>query len=346
MLSAIYRLVAPRTFRVDFTDLEAGEDSIIVRPTHLSICNADQRYYQGNRPPEILKKKLPMALIHEGIGKVVFDAKEEFLPGDTVVMIPNTPLSVDDVIAENYLRDSKFRASGFDGFMQDNVLMARDRVIRLPEGISRNVAAFVEIISVSYSAISRFEKFSHSRKKAIAVWGDGNIAFTTSLLLRYKFPDVKLYIMGLYRNKLEDFIFADNTYHISSIPDDVYFDHAFECVGGNGAHKAINQIIDCIQPEGTISILGVSEDLAPINTRMILEKGLRVFGSSRSGRKDFEATIEMFVQHPEIVEYLENIVGEVVDVRTVEDFTKAFEADIHKARGKTIMLWNKQAGKK
>ena len=29
------------------------------------------------------------------------------------------------------------------------------------------------------------------------------------------------------------------------------------------------------------------------------------------------------------------------DIRTIEDFTKAFEADIHKAGGKTIMLWNK-----
>ena len=30
-------------------------------------------------------------------------------------MIPNTPVEKDDIIAENYLRSSKFRASGFDG---------------------------------------------------------------------------------------------------------------------------------------------------------------------------------------------------------------------------------------
>ena len=49
-------------------------------------------------------------------------------PGDTVVMIPNTPTQVDNIIAENYLRTSKFRASGFDGFMQHYVFMERDRI--------------------------------------------------------------------------------------------------------------------------------------------------------------------------------------------------------------------------
>ena len=29
---------------------------VIVRPTHLSICNADQRYYQGRRSAEVLAK--------------------------------------------------------------------------------------------------------------------------------------------------------------------------------------------------------------------------------------------------------------------------------------------------
>lgn len=78
----------------------------------------------------------------------------------------------------------------------------------------------------------------------------------------------------------------------------------------------------------------------PVNTRMILEKGLRVFGSSRSGRKDFENTVSLLAAHPEMVENLKNIVGEIVDVKSVEDMHKAFEKDIAKAGGKTIMLWN------
>ena len=341
MFNTVYRLVKPRVFETEFTDIDLNSDVVVVRPTHLSICNADQRYYQGKRPPEVLKKKLPMALIHEGIGKVVYDSKGEFKEGEWVVMIPNTPMEDDDIIAENYLRSSKFRASGFDGFMQDNVPMRRDRVVRLPESINKEVAAFTEIASVSFHAVSRFLRFSHERRNHIAVWGDGNLAFITALFIKYRLPDVKVSIFGIDEDKMSEFTFADGTYHVDEIPEDMAFDHAFECVGNMASGMAINQIIDYIHPEGTISILGVSEDPVPINTRMVLEKGLRIFGSGRSGRKDFEEIVQFYDENPEVVNYLERIVGEVFDVREVEDFTKAFEADIHKAGGKTIMVWNK-----
>ena len=341
MLNAVYRLIAPRKFETDFNDIDMKTEDVIVRPTYLSICNADQRYFQGKRDPKVLAKKLPMALIHEGIGKVVRDPKGEFAEGQQVVMIPNTPFEEDDIIAENYLRSSKFRASGFDGFMQDYVVMRRDRLVVLPEGIDPLVAAFTEIASVSYHAVTRFQKIAHSRRNAIAVWGDGNLAYITSLFIKYRMPNTKLYIFGIDRDKMSNFTFADGTYHVNEIPEDMAFDHAFECVGNMASGTAINQIIDYIHPEGTISILGVSEDPVPINTRMVLEKGLRIFGSSRSGRKDFQETVDFYNNNPEVVNLLEYLVGEVIDVREVEDFTRAFEADIAKAGGKTIMIRNK-----
>ena len=57
--------------------------------------------------------------------------------------------------------------------------------------------------------------------------------------------------------------------------------------GRDSSGQAIDQIIERIEPEGTIAILGVSEDPVPILTRMVLEKGLRILGTSRSGREDF-----------------------------------------------------------
>ena len=341
MLNAVYRLIEPRRFEVEFNDIDLSEDQVIVRPTHLSICNADQRYYQGLRPAAVLAKKLPMALIHEAIGRVVMDRKGDFKPGQMVVMIPNTPYEKDDIIAENYLRSSKFRASGFDGFMQDNVAMRRDRVVALPEGIDPTVAAFTEFTSVCYHAVDRFQEFAHSRRSKIGIWGDGNLAFIIALLLKYREPGAKLYIFGKHSNKLDNFSFAEETYNITQIPEDITVDHAFECVGSSGAPHAINQIIDHIAPEGTISILGVTEELAPINTRMVLEKGLRIFGSSRSGYKDFVETVAMYEKHPEMVHYLECLVDSVIEVNDMKDFITAFEADIRKAGGKTIMKWNK-----
>ena len=341
MLNTVYRLVAPRRFEVAFNDIDLNGEQVIVRPTHLSICHADQRYYQGSRPAEVLAKKLPMALIHEGIGDVVYDPLGEFKPGELVVMIPNTPVEHDEIIGENYLRSSKFRASGFDGFMQDNVALDRDRVLRLPQDIDRSVAAFTEIVTISVQALRRFDQFTHKRKNVVGIWGDGNLGYLTALFFRYMYPDTKLVIFGTDKEKLNGFSFADETYLVWDVPEDFAMDHAIECVGGEASQKAINQIIDLINPEGTISILGVSEYPIPINTRMVLEKGLRIFGSSRSGRADFEKTVEMYQEHPEILGYLSNIVGAKVEVHSIEDMNRAFELDIHKAMGKTVMIWKK-----
>lgn len=341
MLNTVYRLVAPGRIEVEFSNIDLRKENVIVRPTHLSICHADQRYYQGLRATEILKQKLPMALIHEAIGEVIWDKKGEFKPGERVVMIPNTPSEEDDIIAENYLRSSKFRASGFDGFMQDIVNIKADRLVRLPDGINLHVAAFTELVSVSVHALRRYNEIAHSRRNAVGIWGDGNLGYITATLFKAMYPETKLYIFGLDRSKLADFTFADDTFSIMNIPTDLRVDHAFECVGGEGSPKAINQIIDYINPEGTISILGVSENPVAINTRMILEKGLRVFGSSRSGRADFEKTVQLYQTNPELVEYLQNIIGVTVPVRTVEDMKKAFELDRQNAFGKTIMIWEK-----
>ena len=88
------------------------------------------------------------------------------------------------------------------------------------------------------------------------------------------------------------------------------------------------------------TIMGVSEYPVPVNTRMILEKGLRLFGTSRSGREDFEKTIEMYQKHPQIVRYLQRLVSNVVEVEKFSDIKKAFEVDLKKPFGKTIMHWN------
>lgn len=339
MINTVYRLAEPRRFEIAFENIELFGENAIVRPTHLSICNADMRYYLGTRDTKVLADKLPMALIHEGAGEVVFDPTGTFKTGDKVVMVPNMPTENDEYIAENYLRSSKFCGSTMDGFLQEYVEISPKRLVSLPESIDMNVAAFTEIVSVSVHAISRFDKIAHSRRSKIGVWGDGNLGYITSLFLKKTFPDSEIYVFGTTFEKLSDFTFADGVFIVNDVPDDIQLDHAFECVGGNGSPIAIEQIIGIIRPEGTISILGVSEYPVQINTRMILEKGLRMFGSSRSGAEDFKKTVDMYRKSPEITDYLGNLISSVNTVRTVADIKAAFEKDTRKAFGKTIMVW-------
>ena len=339
MLNCIYRLVAPHMIEPVVSVVNPGENDILVRPTYLSICNADQRYYQGKRSAHAMAQKLPMALIHEGVGEVLHDPSGLCAPGTPVVMLPNAPLETHEVISENYLRSSHFAGSGFDGFMQEIVCLNNQRILPLPALDDISLLAFTELVSVAVHAVKRFDKIAHEKRDVIGVSGDGNVGYIVSLVLHTVFSDSHIYIFGRNGYKLNDFTFADKVFLTSDIPRELRVDHAFECCGGEGSAHAIDQIIDYCHPEATVSLLGVSENPIPINTRMILEKGMRIFGSSRSGRDDFISTLTLFEQHPELVEYLSSLINRIIPVSSIADIAHAFNVDNRKPMGKTIMEW-------
>ena len=337
MINEVVKLIAPKRLEVFFEQENMNEDVVVVRPTYLSICAADQRYYQGWRKKEILDKKLPLAFIHEAVGEVVYDPKNIFKRGEGVVMIPNTPVDEDDIIKENYRRSSLFRSSSANGFMQNAVYMKRDRIISLKD-MKSEVGTLLELASVSINAIDAFEKESHKRREIIGVWGCGSVGYITTLFLKLYFPDSKIIALGTTNEKLNYFSFADETKLISELDKDFKVDHAFECVGGKKSEDAIEQIIDCINPQGTIALLGVSEEPVAINTRMVLEKGLSLIGNSRSGYDDFEKAVELS-QDGYVQQYLNNIISETIEINDVNDIHKAFEHDLSNDF-KTVMKWN------
>lgn len=94
-------------------------------------------------------------------------------------------------------------------------------------------------------------------------------------------------MFGTVAEKLAYFTFAQETFLVDKLEDSVMVDHAFECVGGSGSRSAINQIIDHINPEGTIAIMGVSENFVEINTRMMLERGCACLAAAAAAARTF-----------------------------------------------------------
>lgn len=336
MINIVYRLKSPKFFEEAIDDIKL--DGVVVRPTYLSICQADQRYYQGSRPSDILSKKLPMALIHEAVGEVVYDSKKIFKPGDNVVMIPNTPFGKDEYRA-NYSQLSKFRGSGFDGFTSDLVNLTHDRVVKLPDNFDLQVSSFIELISVAYQGIMKFKEFNSPSCEVLGVWGDGNLGYITALLLKELCPESKIFVFGKHIENLNLFSFADDTYLIHDTPDDLKINHAFECVGSAASQMAIEQIIDLINPQGTINLFGVSEYPVPINTRMLLEKGLTLQGNSRSEREDFEGVVNILQKNPQLFNYLSKLITNVCEIKSIDDLKSSFDKDYISGFGKTILKW-------
>jgi Threonine dehydrogenase and related Zn-dependent dehydrogenases len=339
MLNTVYRLTAPKQIEAVSFDEKIDEKSIIVRPTYLSICHADQRYYTGARDAAVLRKKLPMALIHEGVGEVVSDKTGTFEIGTRVAIVPNTPIESDEVIAENYLRSSKFRSSGFDGFMQEYVITTSSRLVKILDDVPSNVAAYTEMISVAMHAIQKLTKVMNSDHESIGIWGDGNLGYISANMVKSLFPESKIYVFGKNLDKLNFFSFVDEAYIIDDIPEGLEISHAIEAVGGNGSQYALEQIVDMIKPMGTVALMGVSENPIELNTRLSLEKGLTFSASSRSSAENFSDTIQFLADYPQARKRYENLVGVQRTIKSIKDINEFFEEDLTNAWGKSVMKW-------
>lgn len=336
MINYIYQLVNPKVFSVQYDDIQT-KGKVIVRPEYMAICHADQRYYLGQRDIATLRKKLPMALIHECCGTVLCDDTKTFHTGDHVVMIPNTPTEKNDTIFENYAKSSYFLSSGHNGFMRELVDIDPDRVIPF-RNIKPQVAAISEFVSVGMHASSRFDAAAHLIRDRIGIWGDGSLAYVMACILTKRFPISKIIVIGKNLSKLSHFSFVSDTYISDELPDGFAVDHAFECCGGEGSSFAIDDIIKYINPQGAVVLMGVSENKVPINTRNILEKGLTFVGCSRSGKKDFEMAVD-FMSDEKIQKRLGVIIYEDKPVSDVEGIQRVFATDLN-TPFKTVFKWN------
>lgn len=339
MINTVYRLTAPKQIEAVSFDEKIDEHSVIVRPTYLSICHADQRYYNGTRDAAVLRKKLPMALIHEGVGEVVSDYTGQFAVGTRVAIVPNTPMETNVIISENYLPSSKFRSSGFDGLMQEYVVTTPDRLVRILDEVPSNVAAYTEMISVAVHAIQKLSALMNEDHESIGIWGDGNLGYISANLVKEMFPNSKIYIFGKNEDKLNFFSFADETYIIDKIPKDLKISHAIEAVGGKGSQYALEQIVNIIKPMGSIALMGVSENPIEINTRLSLEKGLTFSASSRSSAQNFKDTIQFIKDHPTARRRFENLIGQERVVKNIVDINEFFAEDLTQVWGKSVLKW-------
>lgn len=336
MLNRIFRLVDVKRIEMTLSELIVTSDDVLVKPDYLSICAADQRYYLGKRNKAVMKQKLPMALVHEAIGTLVYDPLEQITRGTKVVLIPNIP-ALDDGRKGNYREGSSFCSSGTDGFMQDIFAAPRDRLVVLPDNASFTFV-LSELVSVAFNAVDAFLRCCHTEKKRIGVWGDGSVGFVMALILKHTFPDSQIVIFGKNLRKLQHFSFAQETYLIDSVSNKVRLDHCFECVGGRGSEAAIAQILELIRPQGCIALLGVSDNFISINTRKVLEKGLLLFGNSRSEKCDFEKAVHLIHSRPSCEQYLKTIISQVIDITKEDDISYAFEQDLLNDF-KTVIKW-------
>ena len=347
MLGKSFKIVEPRRFDLYIDDVNPGPDEAIVKIEYAAICKADLRYYLGSRDKRTLGFKYPMNLLHEAVGTIILDKTNHFKAGDKVVLVPNlVPISRPECshcvckikeLGENYCPNALFASSNYNGFAREYVNYPVTNLIRLPAHFDFKLATFSELISV---AVSAYRRLSLTGEETIGIWGDGILGYILSITFRYLHGKGKIITVGKHEVRLKEF--PVHAYYLAGssgiIDEDVFI--AYECVGGKASAVAINEVIDCIIPGGKIVLTGVAENQVEINTRTILEKGLSLYGVTRSSRDDFEKAL-ILLANVEFKSYLSKLIINELEIKDITDYYRAFEAELNQRElGKNLLHFN------
>ncbi|MDY0393819.1 zinc-binding dehydrogenase [Virgibacillus halophilus] len=236
--------------------------------------------------------------------------------------------------------DSVFLGSGYDGIGQQYLVLPTENVIPIPHNVPDKIAVLTELSSVSLHAANNVCDYFGSGK--VAVFGDGPVGYLTAATLHHVFdiPKDSLLVFGAMVERLAYFDFATtHLVHDFNFREEADVVAVMECTGGAFSKNAINQAIELIEPQGKITLMGVSEERVPINTREVLEKGLTVYGSSRSTDKEFRTLMNAF-QNQAYRDTLEKLVPEQNElIRSAMDLEKAMDkATQNKSWRKTFFI--------
>ncbi|MEE0725427.1 MAG: alcohol dehydrogenase catalytic domain-containing protein [Clostridium saudiense] len=345
MLSKGFKIISPKTFEIDVDTVKSKIGNAIVKVDYIAVCKADLRYYLGKRDERILGLKYPMRLIHEATGTILKDNTGKFKVGDKVVLVPNIcecdncdfNCKDNEALGENYCPKAKFASSNYDGFSCECLSYPSKNMVKLDNEKYSEKYVFLELISVAVAAIRRVDNINGLK---IGVWGDGILGYILSNTLKVLFPESKVYCIGNNEYKLNKFN-IDGTYLVNSAElNKEVFDLCFECVGGNAAENAINQIIEKCKFGGDIVLTGVSENGALINTRRILEKAVRITGTTRSTVRDFKTAVDL-IENTNLLDELERLVLSTNEVNDISAYYSVFEKEVeNRELGKHIMKLN------
>ena len=188
-------------------------------------------------------------------------------------------------------------------------------------------------IDMPFGNIENFKETNH-----VAIFGDGILAYITYIAFTALHPETKLTIYGVDKNKLTMFKGVEaRTY--DEYKNEKY-DTMIEIVGGKYSADAINKMIDWATVGADLILMGVSEEKVPLNTRLVLEKGLALKGVTRSDKKDFE-TVAKLLEDKEVQNKLKPMVISETEIKSVIDIYHCYEADINNKTiiGKNLMKW-------
>jgi ribitol-5-phosphate 2-dehydrogenase len=364
MTSAVaYRLTQP--FRIEAVERQVKReraDDVLVRPRLTGVCASDLKLYSGTRERAALSKKLPLALLHEGVAEVLEPGpSSEMRPGTRVVVVPNIPcyIAYPDLYpskeegcpacrpggaGENYCLHNLYLSSNTDGLAQSVFRHPSTLLIPVAPEVPDRVAALVEPLT---TILAGCEKAPIRPDARYLILGNGPLGQMVAICLLglYGVSRDAISITGhdwenrrAARSLAGNVLEASDRQSLATLHGKI--DVAFECVGGDHNNETLEQAVDCLRPGGCAILFGPSEKSVLFNTRDVIGKGLTFIGANRSFVRHFRTVLDR-LRERRVQKLLETLLGtEPLTVRSADDLNRAlYQAWTRRDAAKTLIAW-------
>lgn len=282
---------------------ECGSAEVIIRVSFASICGTDQHIHKGEFHP---RTHTPMIMGHEFTGEIVEvgDEVRDFMVGEKVAPDPIIWCGTCPACLRGHFPAcTSLKLIGIDsdgGFVQ-YIALPPSMLYRLPPGIPDEHAALIEILSIGFHAKN---KAGVEKDDVIAIWGSGKVGLCILEAVR-TVTDQPVFMVDILEERLAigpehyekvipiNALKEDPVDRILRETDGKGVDIAFEAVGhAVGPNRLINPVRGCVKTirgGGTVCVLGLGNEPAPIVFKELIWKEGRIVSSRVSHGEYTEA---------------------------------------------------------
>jgi L-gulonate 5-dehydrogenase len=312
---------------------EYSDNELLIQVKYASICGSDQHIYKGEFHP---RTKLPLVPGHEFAGIVAAKGKsaEGFAINDKVVVDPIIPCGDCPACKRNHFpacSSLKLVGIDLDGGFSEYISVNAKLVYKVPENVSLESAALVELLSIGFHASSRAQVSSDD---SLVIWGAGKVgqailhAAKTITKGQIFMVDILEKRLALVKKTFPDIhaINAKTTDAVEYIHTNTGgngVDIAFEAIGHfkelEGKPNPVRSCIKSIRGGGKVCVLGLSDEPTNVLFKELIWKEATIISSR--------------VSHGEYIQSLKNLETGKLDpkdmitsVVDLENANAAFEA--------------------
>lgn len=281
------------------------ENHVLIKVLYTSICGSDQHIFKGEFHP---RTKLPLIPGHEfaGVIEEVNKSVKIFKPGDKVTVDPIIWCGQCIACREGHYpacTSLKLLGIDLDGGFAEYISVPSNMVYKIPDHISNEYAALVEILSIGFHASSRAGLGQHDD---ILIVGSGKVGhsilhaaktITTGMVIIADILNERLSLASsafpdIYTINIKD---TDPIAYIKELTGGKGVDIAFESVGHEvpveGRYNPVRTCINAIKGGGKVCVLGLSDHPSEILMKELIWKEAKII-ASRVSHGEFSKAIE------------------------------------------------------